>query len=117
MQVYSVFDHSQRLLRRWDWYPLLAGVHKVAEQDGSFGASGIGTHCADAEFMRDWYPRQVNRKMQWDRFPLTANARCIVSGIGTDTALFAGTVPSRISLLSCRNVIEAALPCVGGSEP
>ena len=51
MQVYSVFDHSQRLLRRWDWYPLLAGVHKVAEQDGSFGVSGIGTHCADAEFM------------------------------------------------------------------
>ena len=52
--------HFVGLLRRWDWYPLMAGVHKVAEQDGSFGASGIGTHCADAEFMRDWYPHQVH---------------------------------------------------------
>ena len=59
MQVYSVFDHSQRLLRRWDWYPLLAGVHKVAEQDGSFGASGIGTHCADAEIMRSYCSKGV----------------------------------------------------------
>ena len=63
--------HFVGLLRRWDWYPLMVGVYDVAEHDGSSGASGIGTHCAEAESMRDWYPH----RSQWDRYPLTASTR------------------------------------------
>ena len=77
--------HFVGLLRRWDWYPLMVGVYDVAEQDGSSGASGIGTHCADAEFMRDWYPHQVHLESKTGEQGRDRNFMWLkaVSGIGT----------------------------------
>ena len=69
----------------WDGCPSWMQVYSVFEQDGSFGASGIGTHCADAEFMRDWYPHQVHLESKTGEQGRDRNFMWLkaVSGIGT----------------------------------